>query len=62
MRQQEGNTAEKNNIIEEVSWNLTVVWFVCQNCLYFVRCVREKLEKRREIGLYSSKVKRKTEP
>jgi len=30
--------------------------------IHFVRCVRKKkLEKRREIELYSSKVKRKTE-
>jgi hypothetical protein len=58
-RQQYGNTAEHNNIIEVMSWNLTVVWFIFRNCLHFVLCVREKLEKRREIGLYSRQVKRR---
>lgn len=53
------NTAENNNTIEVKSWNLTVVWFIFLNCLHFVLCVREKLEKRREIGLYSRQVKRR---
>jgi hypothetical protein len=34
-----------------MSWTLTVVWFIFRNGLHFVLCVREKLEKRREIGI-----------
>jgi hypothetical protein len=50
-RQQYVDTAERNNTIEVMSLNLTVVWFIFRKCLHFVLCVREKLEKRREIGI-----------
>lgn len=58
-----GKQCRESNIIKEVSCDLTVVWFIFRNC--YTLCPlckkKKKLEKRREIELHSSKVKRKTE-
>jgi len=58
-----GKQCRESDIIKEVRCDLTVVWFIFRNC--YTLCPlckkKKKLEKRREIELYSSKVKRKTE-
>lgn len=57
-----GKQCRESSIIKEVRCDLTVVWFIFRNCYTLCPlCTKKKLEKRREIELYSSKVKRKTE-
>ena len=56
-----GKQCGESNIIKEVSCDLTVVWFIFRYCYTLCPLCKKKLEKRREIELYSSKVKRKTE-